>query len=181
MFILVTPTPGKFDSSPATVYLLILNAVMDPATILAITGACVGITRNAASFITGLNDLVVRLRDVELDLSAIEAQTGILGLVSERLRLWINIHQDELSEVERRRLWECINSCDQLLRALETATNRAGRDSDQVRSQEQRKQARLGLWKRVHALIAQPQLERYASTLGQLGNALNTFLQVFHT
>jgi hypothetical protein len=33
----------------------------------------------------------------------------------------------------------------------------------------------------VQALIAQPQLERYATTLGQLGNAINTFLQVFNT
>lgn len=154
---------------------------MDPPTILAITLACAGITRNAASFTIGLNDLVVRLRDVELDLGAIEAQTGILGLVSERLRLWINSHQDELSEAERQRLWECIYSCDQLLRLLETATNRAGRGSATDKSPEHRKQARLGLWKRVQVLIAQPQLERYATTLGQLGNAINTFLQVFNT
>jgi hypothetical protein len=152
---------------------------MDPATILAITGACVGITRNAASFITGLNDLVVRLRDVELDLGAIEAQTSILGLVSERLRLWINIHQDELSEVERRRLWECIHSCDQLVRALETATNRAGRDPTIVGAAVERR--KLGVWQRVQALVAQPQLQRYARALEQQGNALNTFLQVFQT
>jgi hypothetical protein len=152
---------------------------MDPATILAITGACVGITRNAASFITGLNDLVVRLRDVELDLSAIEAQTGVLGLMSERLRIWINLHQDELSEMERRRLWECINSCDQLVRALETATNRAARDPATVGTAVERR--RLGLWKRVQTLVAQPQLQRYAKALEQQGNAVNAFLQVFQT
>ena len=44
---------------------------MDPASIIALTGACVGITVNATNFITGLNDLIVRLKDVELDLSAV--------------------------------------------------------------------------------------------------------------
>jgi hypothetical protein len=152
---------------------------MDPATILAITGACVGITRNAASFITGLNDLVVRMRDVELDLSSIEAQTGILGLVSERLRLWINIHQDELTQVERSRLWACVNSCDQFVRALETATHSAGREPATVGAPEP--QRRLGLWRRAQTLIAQPQLQRYATALQQQGNALNTFLQLFQS
>jgi hypothetical protein len=152
---------------------------MDPATILAITGACVGITRNAASFITGLNDLVVRLRDVELDLSAIEAQTGILGLMSDRLRIWIGLHQDELSQMERTRLWECVNSCNQLVRALETATNRAGRDPATTGTGVQ--QRRLGLWKRVQTLIAQPQLQRYARALEQQATAVNAFLQVFQT
>jgi hypothetical protein len=152
---------------------------MDPATILAITGACVGITRNAASFITGLNDLVVRMRDVELDLSSIEAQTGILGLVSERLRLWINIHQDELTQVERSRLWACVNSCDQFVRALETATHRSGREPATAGAPEP--QRRLGLWRRAQTLIAQPQLQRYATALQQQGNALNTFLQLFQS
>ncbi|KUJ08421.1 uncharacterized protein LY89DRAFT_764528 [Mollisia scopiformis] len=133
---------------------------MDPATILAITGACVGITRNAASFVTGLNDLIVRFRDVELDLSAIEAQTGVLGLVSERLRLWINIYQDELSDIEWTRLWECVYKL--------RATSATG---------VQRR--KLSIWKRGQALFAQPQLQRYARALEQQGNAVNAFLQVF--
>jgi hypothetical protein len=152
---------------------------MDPATILAITGACVGITRNAASFITGLNDLVVRFRDVELDLSAIEAQTGVLGLVSERLRLWINIHHDELSAVERTCLWECVYNCEQLVRALLNATNRVGREPATVAAGVQPR--KLSIWKRGQALFAQPQLQRYARALELQVNAVNAFLQVFQT
>lgn len=137
-----------------------------------------GITRNVTSFITGLNDLIVRLRDVELDLSAIEAQTGILSLVSERLRLWIAAHKDELTQVERARLWECVNSCEQFVRALQTATHRAGSGRD-LGTSEQRKAP--GLWTRLQALLAQPQLQRYARTLEQQGNALNLFLNVFQS
>jgi len=149
---------------------------MDPASIIALTGACVGITVNATKFITGLNDLIVRLKDVELDLSAVEAQTGIVGLVSDRLRSWITSHQDELTQEERTRLWECVFSCEQLVRVLQTATNRASVGRDLGTNKERQGP---GLWQRIKLFHAQPQLKRYARTLEQQVNGLNVFLNVF--
>jgi hypothetical protein len=141
---------------------------MDPASILALTAACLGITRNAASFISGLNDLISRLRDTELDLSALEGQTSILGLVAERLRRWIVDHENELSESEREPLWRCVSNCEALVTTLRNAVGKVSNG-----------QKTPNLWRRARAVFAQPQLERYSRTLEQQGNALNIFLQVF--
>lgn len=141
---------------------------MDPASILALTAACLGITRNTASFISALNNLVSRLRDTELDLSAIDGQTSILGLVAERLRHWIVDHENELSEVEREPLWRCVSNCETLVTTLRDAVSKVSNG-----------QKAPNLWRRARTVFAQPQLERYARTLEQQGNTLNLFLQVF--
>src|ERR1700753_81045 len=127
---------------------------MDPASIVALTAACLGITRNAATFISGLNELVSRLRDAELDLSALEGQTSILGLVAERLRRWIVDHENDLPESDRQPLWRCVANCEALVAALRDAVGRVSKGEKTP-----------NLWRKARAVFAQPQLERYARTL----------------
>jgi uncharacterized protein YhaN len=141
---------------------------MDPVSILALTSVCLGITRTAAGFVSELNDLFSRLKNTELDLSVLEGHTNILGLVAERLRRWITDHENELTEQEREPLWKCVSNCEALVTALKNAVGKVSNGKKTA-----------NLWCRVKKVFAQPQLERYARTLEQQGNALNLFLQAF--
>lgn len=170
----------KSRSFPSEPYESASPPNMDPASILAIISACSGITRNAAAFITGLNSFVDRLKNVELDLGSLDAQTGILSLASERLRLWIIAHDTELNEEERKSLWKCTDHCEQLLRALRTVTEKAKKVSKAEDAEgRSHKAGRIGFWKKLGTVFAQPKLDRYINDLERQTHALATFLQIF--
>jgi hypothetical protein len=127
------------------------------------------ITRNAAAFLTGLNSLSNRLRGADLDIFGINAQTSIVSLLSDRLRIWIHDHEDEISAEERESLSKCVTTCDELVKALREATDKTN----------QEKSEKLRFRDRVRLLFNQPQLDRFANTLAQQVSALNTYLQIF--
>jgi hypothetical protein len=146
---------------------------MDPASIVALTGACVAIARNATHFISALNDGLTRVRELGLDAVAVNARAGTLGILADRLRSWLDSNDTALLQSEREVLRQSVDACDRLVAALREAANRVTGGTGRNRGLE-------FLRKAVFVVFSQPKLDRYSAALNDQILALDLFLQTFN-
>jgi hypothetical protein len=145
---------------------------MEPASIIALVGTCISITHNATNFVSALNDGLTRVRELDLDATAVNTQAEVLALATARLRTWLDSNGRELQNQERETIRGSINACERLTRSLRDAAQSViGRD---------RRPGLDFVRKAMFVVFSQPRLRRISDSLNDQINTLNLFLQILN-
>lgn len=151
---------------------------MEPASIFAVTTACMTIVENAAGFIRAIHDLHARYRNVELHVAALIANTELLGEAAGRLRGWLDNHGRELQDQERTTVYNSISACERLVLTLRQEAERTVRIRPPGENATEAE--KLGFRQKMKFLWRQGMLDRYAAGINNQVAVLNLYFTAFN-
>lgn len=141
---------------------------MDVTNIATLTRICIAITRDATGFIADLSAAIGRVRDSDLNPTAINARARVLGLAADRLRAWLAGNGTRLRGKEREIVRESLEACERLVAALRGLA---------ARSLPRRRNSQSFSRESVSSVFSRPRLERFSNTLNVQSLALDTIMQ----
>lgn len=150
---------------------------MEPASIVAITGGCIAITRNAISFVRAVCNWHAGFSDADVQIRALVANTDLLGIVAERLRQRFHQNEDNLPDHELNIVLNSIRACERLVHALnrraeETVRNPPKGDNATEES--------MGFRQRLRFLWNQQTLDIYTDAIVRQVEVLNLYISALN-
>ena len=149
---------------------------MDPASIAALIGLCASIIRNAANFVSGLDNAINRIKDAKLDITTLRNHCELLQLASGRLRARLESDGSRLKEGERQFILGALDTCDQLLDKLNKLVQKCSR-ADGLGPPDDKSP---GLRKIIRFICSQPQLSKYEKAVQTQLNSVNVIVQTLY-